>query len=92
MEHGTQQHKPKENKTIVSFKNSFWLVIILVGLFISALNFIQAQKGGEEGEASEKTEMKTTGEAKSGNPANKAGEAKPAETAPATEKPAGEAK
>jgi hypothetical protein len=33
--------------TKVSFSSSFWLVIILVGLFISALNFIQAQKGGE---------------------------------------------
>jgi hypothetical protein len=32
-----------ENKTIISFKNSFWLVVILVGLFIAALNFVQAE-------------------------------------------------
>jgi hypothetical protein len=35
-----------ENKAIISFKNSFWLVIIIVGLFVSALNFVQAQKEG----------------------------------------------
>ncbi len=38
---GHDTHGTNENKTIISFKNSFWLVIIIVGLFIAALNFIQ---------------------------------------------------
>lgn len=46
MSHET--HGTGENKTIISFKNSFWLVVILVGLFVAALNFIQAESGGEE--------------------------------------------
>ena len=58
MSHET--HGTGENKTIISFKNSFWLVVILGGLFVAALNFIQAESGGEEhvhGEA-HGTEMK----------------------------------
>lgn len=49
MSHDTHNAHSKENKTIISFKNSFWLVIILVGLFIAALNFIQVESahGGE---------------------------------------------
>lgn len=42
----------KENKSIISFKNSFWLVIIIAGLFIAALNFVKVEsEGGEEGKA-----------------------------------------
>ena len=55
MAHDTHGH-PKENKTIISFKNSFWLVIIIVGLFIAALNFVKAEGGGEEGPARPKVE------------------------------------
>lgn len=47
MSHDTQHGHTKENKTIISFKNGFWLVIILVGLFIASLNFIQAESAGE---------------------------------------------
>ncbi|MCD6012566.1 MAG: hypothetical protein K0Q79_2428 [Flavipsychrobacter sp.] len=54
MSHET--HGTGENKTIISFKNSFWLVVIIVGLFVAALNFIQAQDEGH-GEA-HGTEMK----------------------------------
>ena len=72
--------QPKENKTIISFKNSFWLVVIIVGLFIAALNFIKAESKNEEegkGEGKEKTEMKATGEKSE----QKAEESKPAEAA-----------
>ena len=48
----------KENKTIISFKNAFWLVIIIVLLFVAALNFVNAESGSEEGK--EKTEMNAT--------------------------------
>lgn len=49
MSHDTHSGHSKENKTIISFKNSFWLIIILVGVFVAALNFMQAEGGGEEG-------------------------------------------
>lgn len=65
MSHDTHNAHSGENKTILSFKNSFWLVVILVGLFIAALNFIKAESGGGEegkGEAKEKTEMPAANE------------------------------
>lgn len=64
MSHGQENGHSERKSSIVSFKNSFWLVIIVVGLFIAALNFIAAESGGEEGkgEATEKTEMKATTE------------------------------
>lgn len=98
MDHGTHSHQPKENKTIIPFKNGFWLVIIIVGLFIASLNFIQAEQGGEEGEGKEKTEMKGGHEAsgekegKKTEEGKKAEEAKPAAEAPAAEKPVEEHK
>lgn len=49
MSHNTHDHSA-ENKTIMPFKSSFWLVIIIVGLFIAALNFIKVE-GSDEGEA-----------------------------------------
>ena len=49
MSHDTHNGHSTENKTIISFKSSFWLIIILVGVFVAALNFIQAESGGEEG-------------------------------------------
>jgi hypothetical protein len=75
--------QPKENKTVISFKNSFWLVVIIVGLFIAALNFIQSESGGEEGkgEGKEKTEMKAISEPTGEKTEQKAEEAKPADTA-----------
>ncbi len=82
MGHDTNHGHATENKTIISFKNSFWLVVIIVGLFIAALNFIQAESGGEEGKAEGKeatTEMHATAE--HGEHAEKA-EEKKAEEAP----------
>ena len=61
MSHDTNHGNSTENKTIISFKNSFWLVIIIVGLFIAAVNFVKVESaGGEEGEGKETTEMKAT--------------------------------
>ena len=48
MSHDTHHAHSTENKAIISFKNSFWLVIILVGLFVAALNFIQVESAGSE--------------------------------------------
>ncbi len=63
MSHDTNHGQSTENKTIISFKNSFWLVIIIVGLFIAALNFIQVESAGEgegEGKGKEASEMHAT--------------------------------
>ena len=81
MSHDTQGQS-KENKTIISFKNSFWPVIIIVGLFIAALNFIKAESSGE-GEGKEKKEMKANNEPAGEKTENKAEAPKPAEAAPA---------
>ena len=60
MAHETHNDANSErNKSIVSFKSSFWLVVILVGLFIAALNFVNVMgehKEGHEAKA-EATEM-----------------------------------
>jgi len=72
MSHDTHG-QPLENKTVISFKNSFWLVVIIVGLFIGALNFVQAMSSSEEGEGAEKTEMKDNSGAGSGNMEQKEG-------------------
>ena len=83
MSHETGNGNSTENKTIISFKNSFWLVIIIVGLFIAALNFIKAESGGEEGkgEGKEATEMKATTEPMSEKTDKKSEEAPKAEPA-----------
>jgi hypothetical protein len=50
-DHGTHHHHDShsdEVKSKTAFKSSFWFVIILVGLFIAALNFINVM-GSEEG-------------------------------------------
>ena len=63
MSHDTNHGHSTENKTIISFKNAFWLVVIIAGLFVAALNFVQAESGAEEhhegGEAKATTEMNT---------------------------------
>jgi len=81
MSHDThEQHK--ENKTIISFKNSFWLVIIILGLFIAALNFIKAESS-DEGEGKEKTEAKVENGQSGEKTEQKAEAPKPAEATPA---------
>jgi hypothetical protein len=47
MSHDAQHGHSTENKAVISFGNSFWLVIILVGLFIASVNFIQVESAGE---------------------------------------------
>ncbi len=91
MSHDTHQEQPAENKSIVSFKNSFWLVIILVFLFVGALNFIQAESAGEEGksEGKEKTEMTDKKESATEKKETKAEQAKAEETKPASAEASG---
>ena len=89
MSHDTNQGHSTENKTIISFKNSFWLVIIIVGLFIAALNFVKAESGPGEEKGKEATEMKAGGEATGEKTEQKAEEApKPAAAAQDTAKSA----
>ena len=79
MSHDTHGHS-KENQTIISFKNSFWLVVIIVGLFFAALNFVKAESGSDEGEGKEKTEMKANAEPAGEKTEPKAEAPKPAAT------------
>jgi hypothetical protein len=80
MSHDTHGHS-KENQTIISFKNSFWLVVIIVGLFIAALNFVKAESSSDEGEGKEKTELKATTEPAAEKTEQKAEATQPAATA-----------
>jgi hypothetical protein len=84
MSHDTHQEHSKENKSIIPFKNGFWLVIIIVGLFIAALNFIQAESHSEEGNGA-KTEYQPRNETKGNTEVkeNQATENKAAESTPA---------
>jgi len=60
---------PADNRPVVSFASAFWVVIILVGVFICAFNFVKTMsKEGEEGKEGAKTEM--------AKPASEAGEMK----------------
>lgn len=54
--HNEAQGGEKTSKT--SMRSSFWLVVILVFLFVAALNFIEvmSKSEGEEGAGKEKTE------------------------------------
>ena len=40
---------PERVKSQVAFHSSFWLIVILVGLFVASLNFINVMGKGEEG-------------------------------------------
>jgi hypothetical protein len=100
MAHNTHHGDSKENTSIISFKNSFWLVVIIVGLFIAALNFIQVEsEGGEEhhhGEAHKTHETHAIHEAAKeeaheAQPAAAHEGEKPAEEPKAEEAPAKEA-
>jgi len=73
MSHDTHNGHSTEKKTVLSFRNSFWLIIILVGLFIAALNFVQAESAGEAGHEGAKTEESHEMH-KGGHEAEKAGE------------------
>lgn len=53
MSHETSHgHQSERAVSKVSFVSSFWLVVIIAGLFVAALNFIQSfSSGHEEGHA-----------------------------------------
>ena len=90
MSHDTNHGHSKEKQSIISFKNSFWLVIIIVGLFVAALNFVKAESGNDEEKGKEATEMTTGGSESTGEKSEqKATEAaKPAAAAKDTAKSA----
>lgn len=50
--HSANDKQSEINKSKTSLGSSFWLVVILVVLFISALNFVNVM-GNEEGEKKE---------------------------------------
>lgn len=86
MSHDTHHGHSTENKTIISFKNAFWLVTILVFLFVAALNFVQVESR-PEAEHHGGHEMKHEGAGHDAHHAAPAHDAAPAaeHTAPAAE-------
>ena len=59
--HAHDTHHNKDNKPGSSFTSAFWLIIILAGLFIAAVNFVNVMghdEGGHDGghEATEHTD------------------------------------
>ncbi|MEI8279867.1 MAG: hypothetical protein WCG87_08880 [Bacteroidota bacterium] len=79
MAHETQQHST-ENKPRTALTSSFWFVIVLVGLFIAAVNFVKVMSNSEEEgtktEATHEGAAKAEGEKSAEKPA--AMQAKPA--------------
>jgi len=57
--HHHSEHEGGEPKSKISFNSSFWVVVILVGLFIAGINFVNVESKGSEGESTEahNTEM-----------------------------------
>ncbi len=51
--HHENPRQADRGKSKTSFQSSFWFVIILVGLFIAAINFVHVMGKSEEGEKSE---------------------------------------
>lgn len=49
MGHDTHHSTPAETRPTASFRSSFWLVVILAGLFVAAVNFISVMGHDEEG-------------------------------------------
>jgi len=65
MSHDTHNSGSSEQtKSKVSFSSSFWLAIIIVGLFVAALNFIQAESKGEGDKAGAEKKTEQVGEMK----------------------------
>lgn len=56
MAHETNKGPEVEKKSVVSFRSSFWFVIIIVGLFIAALNFINIMSN-DNGEGNKITDV-----------------------------------
>ena len=83
-DHGTHHHHEGEHtgeiKSKTAFTSSFWFVLILVGLFIAALNFINVMGHSNEGhENKEATSSQTLkGETGLGRPVSDTGSHAPA--------------
>lgn len=62
-DHATHQHHDGDNtgeiKSKTAFRSSFWVVLILVGLFIAALNFMSSMSHGGGHEAKEASSNST---------------------------------
>jgi hypothetical protein len=94
-EHHDTHHQAAETKPTTSFRSSVWFMIILAGLFVAAVNFVnvmshdEGEGHGEHG--TEHVEAVTTHEAAAGHEeahATEAVDTAHAEEAHATEAPA----
>jgi hypothetical protein len=47
--HGHHHHDAEATKPVIAFRAAFYFVLILAGLFICSIAFIQSMSGGHEG-------------------------------------------
>jgi len=73
-EASTHDHHNEEPRSKSAMSASFWFAIILVGLFIAALNFINVMSGPSEGHVNKEATATQTleGESGLGKPENEA--------------------
>lgn len=65
MSHDTHSQLSETKTTSTSFRSAFWFVILLAGLFIAAVNFVNVMGHSEEhGEGHEATATEQTHEMK----------------------------
>lgn len=78
MSHDTHTSHDLDNRPTTSFRSAFWLVIILAGLFIAAVNFVKIESSSDEtnNEATSSETMK--GESGTGKAIETHNEAAPA--------------
>jgi hypothetical protein len=81
--HGASHHNADKKNSRTAFSSSFWFVIILVGLFIAAVNFIGAMNGDhDEKEGMVEPTMEATS---NGTAAGESGLGKPMDKADTTQ-------
>jgi hypothetical protein len=86
MSHDTHSSHTADKRSIASFRSAFWLIIILAGLFVAAVNFVKVESSEtEEGHGTAATEhVEATssetmkGETGAGKPAEGTHEGSPA--------------
>jgi hypothetical protein len=81
-------HQASGNKPGFSFNSAFWVVFILAGVFICALNFIKVMgsEGGEGKEGKEGAKTEVAAPAKDESKTEKPADAAPKTDAPKAEK------
>lgn len=78
MSHDTHTSHTADNKPTTSFRSAFWLVIILAGVFIAAVNFVKIESNSEASNTEATSSETMKGESGTGKPIETKNEAAPA--------------